>query len=267
MVQHRIISSFLIVMLLYTCSFCIEGLPVGNPSEPLLLSTEEGWSLRFGYCNDMVGSTSVRGNQWSQQARWITNSAQCTLNLYGRCDLFATLGMVSFKTRPDVLSTQLPENRNANACVGIQTFPSPAYGFGGRITLLSIQQFALGAGGQWLYANPRPFFVTAQSRSKQLEEQSASFNQRQLGVAASYTFPWKMFVIPYAGLRWLKTTFNFDRLTAPHSVGGDLRNLEQDNPWTGIAGLSLIGQQRWGVSLEGNVWNQPSMSFTAQLRY
>ncbi len=264
----RITSWFVVAMVISSCmGASLTGLPVGNPSEPLLLSADEGWSLRFGYCNDVVGSTAVRANQWSQQARWMTNSAQCTLNLYGRCDLFATIGMLSFKTRPDILASALPENQNANACLNIQSFPSPAYGVGGRITLLSIQQFALGAEGQWLHSNPKPFFSTIQNRSKHIEEQSASFNQQQLGLAASYTFPWKMFVVPYAGLRWLKTTLNFDRLSAPKTVGGSLKNLEQADPWTGVAGLSLIGQQRWGVSLEGNVWNQPSMSFTAQFRY
>lgn len=120
----------LLSLLVFTSS--LFGLPIGNPSEPVLLSTTDQMSLRVGYFNDTVSTTPLVADDWSQEAKWMTNSAQLTLNMLGKVDLYATLGVGTLRTRPDTLQMVLPQNGNANACLSIRTFPSAAYGYGIR---------------------------------------------------------------------------------------------------------------------------------------
>ncbi|MBS0623716.1 MAG: hypothetical protein JSS62_03755 [Verrucomicrobia bacterium] len=257
-----------LIVLLLTCS--LYALPVGNPAEPVLLGNEKPASMRLGYYNDSVGSTPLVAGNWTQQARWMTNSGQVIVNVLGRMDFFAGAGISTFRTSPHELSATLPQDGNANACLSVRALPSFSYSLGMRGTLLRLLGFSLGAEAEVLRSHPRPFFTTTRGLdNKKPLETTMTLSQRQIGIAASYTLPTPILMIPYAGMRWRQVNFNFDQLVAPASLGtgAQLRDLQQLTPWGSVLGLSLVAEHRWTVSLEGDIWQQPSGSLIAQLRY
>jgi hypothetical protein len=247
----------------------LQALPIGNPSEPKLLSSGERSTFRVGYCNETVAEQPLMAKAWAQEAKWTTNYAQITLNMLGKLDAFATLGVCSLQTQPRSLQSSLPEDGNANACIAVRTFPAAAYGYGLRATLLNFAGFYLGAESQILFSSPRPFFSTSKSNSKQAEEQSLHFKQQQVGLAASYTLPTTLMIIPYAGVRWQQVSINFDDLSPPKNLGkgGALRSLKEQTPWASALGAAVIGKKQWSVSVEGNIWTEKTMNLTAQLKY
>lgn len=246
------------------------GLPIGNPSEPVLMSSTDQMTLRIGYCNDTVGNLELVGQEdWSQEARWMTNAGQLTLNVLGKVDLFGTLGVSSLKTRPTTLLEALPQNNNANACVSVKTFPAATYGYGVRATLFQFSGLYIGLESQVLQSTPRPFFSTTKKQSKSAEAEPLVFKQKQVGLAASYSIPVTILIVPYAGIRYRHVTLDFDELHAPSSLGssGVLNNLKEKSPWGSVLGMALVGRSRWSVGVEGNVRSQPSLSAMAQIKY
>lgn len=118
-----------------------------------------------------------------------------------------------------------------------------------------------------MQSSPRPFFSTAMKEEKHPENSSMNFKQRQCGLAASYTIPMKVLVIPYAGVRWRQVMLDFGDLTPPKALGGEFRSLKEESPWGSVLGAALIGRHCWSVAAEGSLRTQRSFSLSAQVKY
>jgi len=247
----------------------LQALPMGNPADPVLLGNAKPVNVRLGCYTDNIGSLPLVAEDWTQQARWMTNAGQIILNVSGRLDLFAAAGVSTLNTSPHELAPNLPADGNANACFAIRAFPSFCYSYGARATLMRVLGFSLGATAERLSTHPKVFFTSSKGQIKQAEPEAITVFQQQYGLALSYTLPTPILVVPYAGVRWRQVQVDFEGHTPPAFTqeGATWRNLQQQVPWGSVMGLSLVGEKKWGVSLEGNMWQQPSASLTAQFCY
>lgn len=281
-------------------SLSVFALPIGNPSDPRLLSQgtclESGacniceifdpcfdwfkaWSVRFGYYGDFVFNRNlqIEGSGLGQgrvirKAEINTNAGFLAVNFCDFADLFTTLGASDIR---------LQTRENSWFLTGVSdgellTSTSFSWSIGARASVFNWRCFTVGVEGQ--YFRTSPDITTYITGFEELfnyfnDNNQATYHEWQFGIGLSYAFravcP-DLALVPYLGAKWSRCHFNTHNFQFNKAGTGNLLtifDLESHKRWGYAIGMTFTMCDRIGVTVEGRFADEKALYVNGQIRF
>lgn len=273
----------------------LYALPVGNPWDASLLTTGviceghcaefcdpnvswcDAWSLRVGFYGDYVFNRHMEVDRNDDDSsiskvELYTNAAYLALNFYDRFDIFATLGTTNIQLRPQ--SSAFGDTfRNTPALVATETDFS--WSLGVRATLWECGCLGIGAEAQYFETHPKLNFYTDDFLNEPEyfhEGDRLIYQEWQIGFGVAYRVNISCSataLVPYAAVKWGRALIDMDdvRVRVSQELPVTLFDLETEREWGYAIGLTLVGCDKAGVTVEGRWASEKAVHVNAQFRY
>lgn len=269
----------------------VHALPVGNPSESILLADGLLWdgndlvtfcdywcnpfiswfdvlTLRGGYYGDFVFNRHLEinrhGHDSIERTKILTNAGYLVLNFFEQFDIFGTLGETKFSldTNAKVF------NSTAGEPLYIDTSSAFSWSVGGRITLLECKCTTVGIEGQFFQTRPNVKLVNEGDVSVYTDEDHihAKYHEWQVGLGISQRIN---MLVPYVAMKWSKANLNFDHQHFTTLLGDNfyLFDLVSANLMGFALGVSLADCEKCAVTVEGRFGDERALYVNGQLRF
>jgi major outer membrane protein len=266
-----------------------DALPVGNPWDARLLTTGvmcqsacdsckglwNAWSLRIGFYGDYVFNRHTQLDHRDDRAsihstKIFTSAGLFILNFCDRFDVFGTVGGTSFKleTRAAVLG-----GTGANSRVFFETATHLSWSLGVRAAIWEWGCFGVGAEAQYFQTKPHPNFIRGEDDSPFYfsSHHRVKYQEWQAGLGISAKVPIGgecTALVPYAAVKWDRVHVRFD--TPPATATFDtytLFNLENERDWGYAVGLTLVGDNKASLCVEGRFADEQALFVNSQFRF
>ena len=254
------------------------ALPVGNPSDPSLLSDGifcEGkgcdpcdpcttfWdciSFRAGFYGDYVFNRHMRierrRGQSIEHTKVITNAGLLVWNFYDRFDLFATLGETNIEIETGVKNSFTAAGTPFGRIV-LETSSAFSYSVGARVSIWEVGNTTLGAEGQYFYSRPNVSRLEEAALAAVYPNKlDVRYREWQVGAGISHRI--NMFV-PYIAIKGGRTRIMGER--------GVLPNFINNKSWGYAVGVTLIGCERVSLTAEGRFADEKALHVNGQIRF
>lgn len=284
-----------LVFLTILSSSALYALPVGNPGDPLLLSRGIIWdddccdrrddyypcdtcgwwswnffSMRAGYYGDFVFNRDLQlqdfGESDIEHTEIYTNAGLIVLNFCDRFDIYGAFGgsEIFIQSNGSSFATT-PGTR-----FEIETETDFSWTIGAKLTFFQCGCTSFGVDGKYFRTTPT---IRRISRGDSVsiypdDTLQLRYHEWQLGVGIAHRV--NMFV-PYFGVKWSHAKANLDdAVIAVTPITGDtaiLRDLEQQDTWGFVYGVSLIDCERMSLTVEGRIRDEKALHINAQIRF
>lgn len=285
-----------VILLSFMSSGALYALPIGNPTEPGLLTSGaiiysygcydifdpcfnwyEGWSVRVGFYGDYVFNRKMEVGHYHdaaiEEVGVTTNAGYVALNFCNRVDIFTTLGATDLCFFSNMNSFPLSNYVNE----GIEVlFPSAfSWSIGARAILWELGCFGVGIEGQYFRTSPDFDAIIAgvDSNYTYSGKQNATYDEWQVGTGISYRFEIHnpdIALVPYLGVSWSKASLDMDSFQLGIVGSGStivFADLRSQNPWSYSVGATLTFFETIGISVEGRFAGQKALYVNGQIRF
>lgn len=263
----------------------LYALPIGNPADASLLTKgifwersqecDLGWSdwfnVRFGFYGDYVFNRHLEQRENRRgiaSTRFFTNSGFWALNFRDKIDLFGTLGATGF--RFETRTANFAEVNNIPVFIETQTHLSWSVGLKG--TLWQCRGLFLGLEGQYFQTRPDLRFVRTESfPATFVDDVDLDYREWQVGAGTTYRIPLAVgtALFPYIAVSLSRVRVNVHHASVDIPVAGPITlfNLKNANHWGYAVGLTLVGNNRVNVTVEGRFADEKACSVNGQFSF
>jgi len=231
----------------------------------------DAWSLRIGIYNDTVDERHMQVDSHDGRASirnteiW-TNAGFIALNVWDRVDLFGTLGA----SRLAINATGNPFGSTNGDWLEVVSETDFSWSIGLRGTIWECGCFGLGAEAQYFHTRPNLNYTQFSDNEPVYGSSSDHFKYKewQIGLGAAYRINiagCATAAVPYAGITWSRATMDFDNI--PLALGGTLFDLRSERDFGYAVGVTLLGCNKWGLSIEWRFVDERAFFIESQLRF
>lgn len=286
-------------------SCLLSALPVGNPSDPKLLTQGmfqdqtcdfghpltrclNDMSVRFGYYQDNVvdryltqNDSSCDENQDTLNSELNTYAGFVAVNFWDRCDLFLTFGTTNYMYKMSLealgdppASSQLASNGGVARVYSNNDF---SWSIGGRLIAWECGCWTVGLEGQYLQARPHLSYIeisTWQDTTADLTFGSCGmttkYSEWQIGLGTSYQVGW---MVPYIAVKWSGARLDLGDLifaSIPQNAANSrikLSELKSSKTWGFAVGTSLVSCDMASLTIEARFADEVGYYLNGQLRF
>ena len=258
--------------ILFLLSFCVSSisfcLPLGNPSEPLLIkdgfifSSVSPISVRIGYLGDYVYDLKLKPkSDFSNKIDkfdGFSNFGTIYFNFRNRLDLFGNFGSSK------ISSSWRTQNNTYN--IDVSTKNSFCFRAGGIVTLFEWGNSSIGFGGLYSRAKPKISSGTKNGQPLNFDDSKVFLKQWQIDLAFSYKID---IFIPYIGIKYSRNHVaiiaeDYGVITAEDSNKLYLENKEN----IGFAvGCSFTNSKLFMLNIEARFFDEEAASISGEIRF
>lgn len=245
--------------------------PVGNPATPALIregiwsSERESSSIRIGYEGDFVADARLgqfdQGQGRVDCYKQMGNSALLTVDLCGRCDLYAALGasVVEADWRFSDPATQ------AASRVCMHTNQPFSWGLGGRAIYYEWRHLFFGVGGRYSSCRYGLDSFTSNGEAQSTQGASLLWQEWQVNLDLAYQISW---MIPYVGAKYSHARAYLQDFSSPIATNLSGNNsFKNRNPVGFYLGCSLSNGHYFLINIEGRLVDEEAVSVEAEFRF
>lgn len=273
----------------------VYSLPIGNPSEPALLTENawfklgnwrcswlDDWSLRIGYYGDFCFNRHLKIHEDGlgqghdiRETEINTNAGYLALNFSDFVDVFVTLGATDLRLQTSEDSWVL----NGNSDGVLFTNTAFSWSAGARVLLYSWNCFNIGVEGQYFRTTPEAttYISGFFNFYNYFNDQKTTYQEWQIGTGLSYEISTQcpnLSLVPYVGVKWsdcLWDTRNFQFIrtgSAPEIIELlTIFKLKAKKHWGYAIGATLTLCDTIGVTVEGRFADEKAVYVNGQFRF
>lgn len=286
--MKKLLVTLLTIM---TCG-AAYALPVGNPSDPILLTEGILWdtasvescdpcdpyafnwdlfSVRIGYYGDFVFNRNLEVRHGAahriERSEFNTNAGLLALNIWDRIDLYGTFGATNGYIESNASTFGIPAT---SARFAIATESEFSWSVGTRGTLWECGCTAIGLDARYFRTRPDISRLTYGDEVSLYPSRTFNMKYSEWQVSLGISHRINMFV-PYAAVKWSRAHVDFRNSPAFFPVvsptAADFPALRNEREWGYAVGVSLVDCDMMSLNVEGRFYDEKAIAVNAQVRF
>lgn len=245
------------------CSSLVAS-PVGNAAAPMsfqdgvYLPGNPDYSLRVGFSADHISDRHMRIDESSDkshlEAAIMSHTADVTLSMYNRFDLFGRFGVANFVARQNHTTSDF-ELRTAR--------DSFIWALGGRVVIYNWDFTTLSAFGEYSHFKADVTDVILGSISSGYTSSRATVRDWNVGIALSHEID---YAAPYIAVKYSDAHVNFTNSTISSPSYG-LKKMASRNHVGAVVGCTFMAGKKLDLSVEGRLFDETAMALVGAVRF